>query len=265
MSFDYNVLVIDPMTGLPIGACDHHQWFERYIVNTDDFRTLNYALNPSINMRAPINGFDAVQIWIAEEPIQSTDPVYGWQVVVDPNRVEEVDGQNTSFYKIVFNQPVRIVLPLIEVSYITQQPYCMKCSGLGSLNDFKIGSSGTPGHVTQVTKLVQKALKWVLTSQDPFYPPFTCAIKDYVGRKFGLQITETDVQTEVMNALSNMQQVQQAQGTVQTLDPQEILKDIVSVTVTPDPNDPTSLFVSPIISNYSGQTAPIGFTLRTNQ
>jgi hypothetical protein len=263
MSFDYNILVIDPATETPVGACDHHQWFERYIVNTDDFRTLNYALNPSINQRAPINGTNAVQIWIAEEQIHPADPVYGWQVVVDPNRVDNTT--NNTFYKIVFNSPVRLVLPLIEVSYITRQPYCMKCSGLGSLNDFKVGSSGVPQHVTQVTKLAQKALKWVLTSQDPFYPTFVCRIKDYVGRKLGLQITETDVQTEVMNALSRMQQVQQAQGTVQSLDPQEILKDIVSVTATLDPSDPTTLVVSAIISNYSGQTAPLGFTLRTNQ
>jgi len=265
MSFDYNVLVIDPLSGLPIGACDHQQSFERYIINDDDFRTLNYALNPSINMRAPINGSSKVQIWISEEQIQSTDPVYGWQVVLDPDRVEEVNGVNTSFSKIVFNKPVRLVLPLIEVSYITLDPYCMKCSTMGTLNDFKIGAGGVPTRVTQTTKLAQKALKWVLTSQDAFYPTFVCAVKDFVGRKLGLQVTEVDVQTEVMNALSLMQQVQQAQGTVQTLDPQEVLKEIVSVTVQLDPDDPTALVVSAVISNYSGQTAPIGFSLRTNQ
>ena len=265
MSFDYNVLVKDPSSGLPVGACDHHQSFERYIVNSTDFRTLNYALNPSINMRAPINGSASVQIWIAEEQIKPSDPNYGWQVVLDPNRVEEVNGANVSFSKIVFNKPVRLVLPLIEVSYITRQPFCMKCSGLGTVNDFKISVSGDPGHVTQVTKLAQKALKWVLTSQDAFYPTFVCAIKSFIGRKLGFAITETDIQTEVINALTRMQQVQQAQGTVQTLDPQEILKDIVSVTAVQDPSDPTVITVSAVISNYSGQTAPLGFTLRTNQ
>lgn len=265
MSFDYNVLVKDPQTGLPIGSCDHKQSFERYIVNSDDFVTLNYALNPTINQRAPINGANSVQIWIAEEPIRVSDPNYGWQVVLDPNRVEEVNGQNVSFYKIVFNKPVRLVLPLIEVSYITQQPYCMKCSGTGVVNDFKTSTSGDPGHVTGVVKLAQKALKWVLTSQDAFYPTFTCAIKSYIGRKLGFAITETDIQTEVINALTRMQQVQQAQGTVQTLDPQEILKDIVSVSAVQDPSDPTTVVVSAVISNFSGQTAPIGFTLRTNQ
>ncbi len=264
MSYDYNVLMFDPMTRLPIGACDHQQSFERYVVNQTDFRTLNYASDTSINMRAPINGSSAVKIWIAGEQIKVTDPVYGWQVVLDPDRVESVNGVNTSFSKIVFNNPVRLLLPLIEVSYITVQDFCLKCSATGYLNDFKESVSGTFTQVTQATKLAQKALKWVLTARDPFYPTFVCAIKTYIGRKLGIQITDTDIQTAVINALTNMQQVQQAQSTVQSLDPQEILKDIVNVTAIVDPNDPTVVRVSAVISNYSGQTAPLGFTLRMN-
>ena len=265
MSFDYNVLQFDPMSKLPVGACDHHQWFERYVVNQDDFRTLNYAGMPSINQRAPINGPGSVQMWINDQQVHSSDPVYGWQVVTDPDRVEEVNGQNVSFSKIVFNNPVRIVLPLIEVSYITRQDFCMKCSTTGFLNDLKVGVGAAPlVEVTQTTKLVQKALKWILTSRCPFYPTFTCAIKSYIGRKLGIQITDTDLQTAVVNALTNMQKVQQAQSTVQNLDPQEILKDVVNVTAMIDTQDPTLVRVSATVSNYSGQSAPLGFTLRMN-
>jgi len=265
MSYDYNVLMFDPMSQLPIGACDHHQWFERYVVNQNDFRTLNYAGNTSINQRAPINGPNAVQMWISDEQVQSTDPIYGWQVVLDPDRVEVVNGVNTSFNKIVFNNPVRLVLPLIEVSYITQVQYCLKCSATGFLNDFKLGVGADPlAEVTQTTKLAQKALKWILSSRCPFYPTFVCTIKSYIGRKLGIQITDTDLQTSVVNALTNMQKVQQAQSTVQNLDPQEILKDIVNVTAIIDQEDPTIVRVSATVSNYSGQTAPLGFTLRMN-
>ena len=262
MSFDYNVLMFDPMTQLPIGACDHHQWFERYVVNQTDFRTLNYASMPSINMRAPINGANAVQMWVSGEQVYATDPVYGWQVVLDTDRVN-LDTEDT-FYKIVFNNPVRLVLPLIEVSYISRQDYCLKCSTTGYLNDFKPGVSGDFSEVTQTTKLAQKALKWILTSRCPFYPTFVCTIKSYIGRKLGIQITDTDLQTSVVNALTNMQQVQQAQSTVQNLDPQEILKDIINVTAITDQNDPTIVRVSATVSNYSGQSAPLGFTLRMN-
>jgi hypothetical protein len=263
MSYDYNVLQYDPMSRLPIGACDHHQWFERYVVNQDDFRTLNYAGQPTINMRAPINGASAVQMWINGEQVYSTDPTYGWQVVIDPNRID-ITNQNI-FYKIVFNNPVRVIIPLIEVSYISTQDYCLKCSATGYLNDLKLGVGADPfAEVTQTTKLAQKALKWILTSRCPFYPTFTCAIKSYIGRKLGVQITDTDIQTAVINALTTMQKVQQAQSTVQSLDPQEILKDVVSVSAVIDQSDPTIVRVSAVVSNYSGQSAPLGFTLNMN-
>jgi hypothetical protein len=216
-------------------------------------------------MRAPINGATSIQIWISGEQIQSTDPTYGWQVVTDPDRIEEVNGQNVSFYKIVFNNPVRFVIPLIEVSYITQQDFCLKCSTIGYLNDFKLANSGSFIQITMVDKLAQKALKWVLTSQNPFYPSFICLLKSYLGKKLGATVTDTDLTTEVMNALSTMQQVQQAQGTVQTLDPQEILKNIVSVSADIDPDDPTAVIVQCTIANYSGQSVPLGLTLGINQ
>jgi hypothetical protein len=262
VSYDYSVLAFDP-NGNPIGACNHNISFERYVVDMNDFRTLHYLGNPTINMRAPINGFSAVEIWISEQQIKSNDPIYGWQIVIDPNRVD-ITGQAV-FYKILFNKPVRIVLPLIEVSYITTQPYCLKCSGLGTLNDFKPSVSGDLLEVTQTAKLVQKSLKWILSSTCAFYPTFTCAIKNYIGQKIGIQITETDIQTQVLNALSQLQQVQNAQGTVQNLDPGEILKEMLSISVNLDPQDPTAIFVNAVVSSFLGASAPLGFTLRMNQ
>lgn len=262
MSFDYNVLTLDT-SGNPIGACDHSISFERYVVDTNDFRTLHYLGNPAINMRAPLNGFSTLQMWVSETPVKQTDPVYGWEIVKDTSRVFVLT--DNTFYKIVFNNPVRIILPLIEVSYTTVQPYCLKCSGLGSLNDLKPSSSGEFLEITQTSKLVQKSLKWVLSSSCAFYPTFVCPIKNYIGRKLGIQITETDIQTQVLNALTQMQQVQRAQGTVQSLDPAEILKDIVNISVNLDPNDPTAVQVNATVSSFLGTTAPMGFTLRMNQ
>lgn len=262
MSYDYNVLAREPQTNKPIGACNHQISFERYVVNQDDFRTLNYAAQTALNMRAPINGAQSVQIWIAGEEVDASDPTYGWQIVKDTNRISA--PTTDTFYKIVFNKPVRLVIPLIEVSYFTRQPYCLKCSGTGFLNDFKVSNRGFL-QCTQNTKLAQKALKWILTSTCPFYPNFVCQLKAYIGRKLGIQITETDIQTQVLNALTQMQRVQRAQSTVQSLDPGEILKDIVNVQAVIDPNDPTAVVVTATVSSYSGQTAPLGFTLRMNQ
>src|SRR5258708_5848211 len=89
MSFDYSVLAFDP-NGKPIGACDHSISFERYVVDVNDFRTLHYLGNPAIKMRAPINGFTTVQMWISEQPVKESDPTYGWQITKDTDRLDSL-------------------------------------------------------------------------------------------------------------------------------------------------------------------------------
>jgi len=268
MSFDYNVLVIDPNTQQPIGACDHQQSFERYVVDFNDFRTLHYAENTSLNIRAPINGASLVQMWISGEEVQSDDPTYGWSVVIDPNRIDAYSDTDV-FYKIMFNLPVRIVVPLIEVSYLTTQGYCLKCSAMGFLNDFKNSASGGFVQITQQAKLAQKGLKWILTSQCPFYPNFVCPLKSYVGKKLGIQLTDTDIQNSVVTALTTMQQVQQAQATVMpriggVMDPLEMIQDIQYVTAESDPNDPTTIQVAATITTFSGTSVPLSFQMVVN-
>jgi hypothetical protein len=265
MSYDWNVLTNDPVTNAPIGACDHQQSFERYIVDQTDFRTLHYASQPSINIRAPINGQNNVQMWISGEQVLQNDPTYGWSYVLDPDRVDAATDVVGTFYKIVFNKPVRIVIPLIEISYITLQSYCLKCSTLGVLNDFKPANSGSFMHIYGTRKLVQKSYKWILTSTCPFYPTFICLIKSYIGRKLGISITTTDIESQVISALGQLMQVQQAQGTVQNLEPGEILKDVISVVANIDSTDPTTVDLSIVVSNYSQQSAPLNLTLRMNQ
>jgi len=260
MSFDYNVLVIDPSTHQPIGACDHQQSFERYVVDFNDFRTLHYASNTTLNMRAPINGVAMVRMWISGEEVQQGDPAYGWLITPDPNRLDAVSTTDR-FYKIMFAKPVRIIMPLIEVSYLSLKGYCMKCSAIGVLNDFKNSASGSFLQVTQQTKLAQKGLKWILTSRCPFYPTFVCPLKSYVGKKLGIQLTNTDIQNAVQTALSTMQKVQQAQNTVQVLDPLEMIKDIRYITAEVAVNDPTTIQVAAMITTFSGTSVPLSFQM----
>jgi hypothetical protein len=268
MSFDYNVLVIDPNTQKPIGACDHQQSFERYVCDFNDFRTLHYAGNTVLNMRAPINGSDAVRMWIRGEEVKQDDPVYGWSLVRDSNRLDAVNSTD-QFYKIVFNKPVRLVVPLIEVSYLTQQGYCIKCSAMGVLNDFKVAASGTFVKVTQQAKLAQKGLKWILTSRCAFYPSFVCPLKSFVGKKLGIQLTDTDIANAVTTALTQMQAVQQAQATVQAslggnMDPLEMIKDIQYVTAQVATNDPTTIQVAALITTFNGTSVPLSFQMMVN-
>lgn len=249
--------------------CDHQQHLERYQVNLSDLRTLNLVAEPSINMRGPINGIALVQVYIGGELVQPDDPTYGYQVLPDPNRVQ-FGGNPEKFYKIVFNQEVRMVRQLIEVNYLTRQAFCLKCNGNGVLNDFKIASSGSFIRVVNTDKLVQRVLKFVLTSRCVFYPQFTCPIKDFIGRKFGVTITDAEIAQAVMTALINLKQIQIGQNAVQPLSPSETLKDITNVTAVQDAQDPTIVHVSASIVSYTNQaqnnlvTTPVQFSLQVN-
>jgi hypothetical protein len=250
VSYDFNTL---------LSVCDHSQTNERYVINSEDLRTLNYAGDTSIDMRAPINGQSLVKVYIGGVLVNITDPVYGYQFLKDTNRIQE---EGITFYKIVFNEEVRLITPLIEVSYNTLQPYCIKCSGIGKLNDFEPATGGSFIKVNGNLKLAQKCLKFILTSRDAFYPSFTCRIKDFIGMKYGLTVTDSDIAAEITNALNIVKQIQLAQRSVQSLDPPEILLDIVSVVAKLDASDPTVVNVSATISSYSGSTVPLNFSLK---
>jgi hypothetical protein len=250
MSYDFNTSLM---------VCDHSQSNERYIISPSDLRTLNYVGNTAINQRAPINGTDQVKVYIQGNLVNINDSIYGYQVIKDTNRILEA---GVIFYKIVFNREVRLFNPLIEVSYLTQKLFCLKCNGIGRLNNFEQNSGGVLAKIGGNLKLYQRALKFILTSRCAFYPSFTCRIKDFIGQKYGFTITDSDIASEVTRVLDSMKQIQLAQRTIQTLDLPEILKDIVSVSADLDPNDPTLVNISATVSSYSGQTMPLNFSLK---
>jgi hypothetical protein len=241
-----------------LSSCDHAQSFERYVVDVGDFRTLHLASNVVLNMRAPINGASLVRLYVRGQLVQIDDPIYGYTISPDTNRIQTSD----QFYKIVFNKPVRSYIPLIEVSYLTLKNYCLKCSTTGQLNDFKGVSNGSVLHVIGTNKLIQKVLKMILTSKCSFYPQFTSKLKTFIGRKFGVSVTDADVSNEVINSLQSLKKIQAAQRTVQSLDPQEMLKDVNNLqTVQVDPN---SIAVSGVLTSYgSPNGVPFSFSLTT--
>lgn len=250
MSYDFNVR---------LASCDHQQSFERYIVDWEDFMTLHLAANVGLNMRAPINGAAQVLLYIGGQLVSPTHPVYGYSIIPDINRVQTSD----KFYKILFNRPVRFYVPLIEVSYITLKNYCLKCGTTGQLNDVKKVSNGSVLHVVNTDKMIQRVLKMVLSSQCPFYPQYTCAIKNYIGKKYGVTVTEADISNQVVAALQNLKLIQASQRTVQNVTPEEMLKDILNLqTASIDPN---SVAVSANLTNYGTNNAvPVGFSLTSS-
>lgn len=242
------------------GACDHLQILERYVVDFRDFRTLHYKTNDAFNMRAPINGVSMVRLYIKGSLVKPSDPVFGYTIVPDPLRVES----SYPFQKIVFNQPVRELGSLIEVTYLTHQGFCLKCGGSGKVVDWTVSPAGSLNRVTGAKKLAQQALKYILTSRNPFNPNLTSPIRGYLFHKFGVTMTDHDIATAVTNAMSTYQSIQKAQGTVQQMDPAEMIRDVQSVSATQDPNDPTVVNLSLELLAYgSTEAIPLNLALQT--
>ena len=252
MSYDFNTRT---------APCPHVISEERYIVDAKDFRTLHLAANTSLNMRAPINGQSTLTLRISGTLVQPDDPTYGYDILADENRLQT----NDQFYKVMFRKPVRWFVPLIEAGYITRQPYCLRCSAQGQLNDLKMSGIGGLLRVVNTDKLIQKVLKFVLTSRCSFYPQFTCKIKDYVGKKFGNAVTEADVSSQILDALQDVKSVQAAQRTVQDLSLQEMLKDVTGISSSMP--DPTSVSVECSITSYGVQSSPlpVNFTVSSTR
>jgi hypothetical protein len=184
-------------------------------------------------------------------------PPSEYSIVADP--AFSFPGQ-PQFKKIVFNEPQRMTLPLIEVSYVTLQNYCMKCGGTGTLNDWQLNGSGTLEKIYGRYKLAQQALKYVLTSRNPFNPSLTCPIRNYVGKKFGLTVTDQDIAAAITTALSTYQQIQASQKTVQTVTPEETLKEITAVSAYQDPTNPLQIYVTLSITGYAS-TNPMALNI----
>jgi hypothetical protein len=128
------------------------------------------------------------------------------------------------------------------------------------VNDWAASPSGKLLHVTQVPKLAQQALKYVLASKNPFNQSIVCHLKDHLHKKFNAVVSTQDIASEVTRVLQVYKQVQSAQRTVQNMDALEMLRDIKTVSAQRDVTDPTLLYVSIQVTPY-GQTQPIPMNL----
>lgn len=249
MSYDYLIM---PM------ACDHRIAAERLAIGPD-FRTLYSVEHPTEYMTSPINGEATVVLWIDRVPVPANHPEFGWSIEPDPFSVAP-DWKS----KIVFNRPVRLRNVIIEVSYVTIAAYCAKCDGTKTVADFRVGINGSRVRATKRTKLIQRSLKFLLTSQCTFYPGLTSRLKEFVGKKFGKSLTSEDFNFEVSRALDNLKRVQEMQSRYQGLDQEEILRSVNGVKTTRDENDPTVIRVSASITTPTGAKEQVNIGLRVN-
>lgn len=251
MSYDYS---------LQSAACDHVVVRERYAIDFLDFKTLHYYYDQTLNMRAPINAPQALQLYFKGVLVPSDHPQLGYSCVVDPTRIQT----GYKFLKVVFNQPVRMLNPLIELNYITRAAFCPKCQGSGVVSDWQVENDGSLAEVTLAPKLSQQILKYILTSNNPFNPALTCPVVSYLGQKEVSTITTNNITQAVNKILATYMSIQRAQRTVQHLDPQEMLKSVNSVVTTQSATDPTNFNIALTVTTYgSSQPIPVNLNLTT--
>jgi hypothetical protein len=254
MSYDFDTTLT---------LCDHFHKRERMVIDQEDWQTLLCESDSYQKMRAPIANASLVALYIHGTPVPQNHPVYGWEVVEDG--VSELDP-TLRLRMIRFKRPVRVNGLLIEVDYNTIPSHCLKCMGAGKKNDLIPSQTRSFVRMSEHSKLLQKVLKHILTSSCAFYPTYTCQLKEYVGRKFGVSLVEEDLSYEVSQALDNLKRIQGLQRGIQDLSPQEMLKAIEKIKVVRSEEDPSRVKVSVQVSSYGKERpSPLSFTLRSNR
>jgi hypothetical protein len=237
---------------------------ERMVVDSKDWKTLLYAAEPSFYMRGSINGEDSVRLFLNGVEIPKHHAQFGWSTIPDPTTAQE-ENLTDRRRRMRLNNPLRMT-GLLEMDYRTIPAHCQKCNGYGKTNDFYRSPKGSFGHIIDQDKLLQRVLKFLLTSQCAFYPTLVSSIKDSVSKKLGFSMTEEDIMSEISASLNNLMRIQTGQKAVQTLSPQEILKGIEDIWTAESQIDPTRISVSIQVSSYGKeQPAPLSFTMRTSR
>jgi hypothetical protein len=233
------------------------------MVIDDDLHTLLYEGDQSFRMRGSINGEDSFHLYLEGVEIPRFHPQLGWSLEFDPlTQDEEIQDRRK---RIRFHNPFRHSNSLIEIDYRTIPAHCPKCNGCERNNDFRLSPKQSFLHVTDHDKLLQKVLKYLLTADCEFYPTLTSRIKNSIGQKLGLSLTEEDIESEITATLLSLIKVQSSQKSIQAVTPQELLKNLEEVSAKVSEIDPTRMVVEIRVSSYGKELpAPLRFTMRTS-
>jgi hypothetical protein len=253
MSYDFDTNYTD---------CDHMVLGEVLSLQPDR-QTLRYAYNTDYTMRGLVNGLESLQLFVGGVLVSPSSPVWGYRVVDDPSTL---GGEYFERRKMIqFLSPQRMNQVRLEVNYRTISAHCWKCGGNGKVHDLQANKKNSFLHIQQYPKLLQRVNKILLTSQCAFYPNLVSSLTRDIGRKLDQNLTEDDISLQISNDLQALKTIQTTQGSVQTLDPEEILKDVDHISVTSNTADETLVQVSITVSSY-GQAQPgtSNFIMRVN-
>ena len=198
---------------------------------------------------APHIGFDL------QSGATGREVIPGWGIF--SRKIENNTLNVETGYGILFNKPLRSN-PQIKVDYQVPQNRCLRCQGTGIENDYRFDQQGASLLVSNENLLYQMCVKTLLTrlGSNRFHRWYGTTLLSKVGSK-STGAAANNIKFEVTRALGDLQDIQSQQARYQQVSSKERLAAIESVTVTGNPNDPTTFLVNAVVRNASNEPVVI--------
>lgn len=149
--------------------------------------------------------------------------------------------------------------PTIKATYAAMPERCPRCGATYVENDYRFDPQGDIITIENEDLLYQACLKAILTVQgsNPFHPAYGSKVLTRIGQKI-VGASASLVKEDVVNALTQVKNLQSGQRKYQRVRDRELLYAIQSVDVRPSAEDPTVYFVDVVVR--SGSNQPVSLT-----
>lgn len=153
----------------------------------------------------------------------------GWGIVRDEDQFGQLDK------KIVFEESLKAIDDVIEVSYYTRQRDCRRCGGLGIEDDIRHDQSGDPVFIRNEGLLLQEVQKIVFTRKgsNVFFKWYGTSLYESIGEKIieGGSALRSQFLAEISNVLERYRQIKTQQANVQPVTNEEFLLQVDNINI----------------------------------
>ncbi len=143
--------------------------------------------------------------------------------------------------------------PAIKVTYAAMPERCPRCQATYIENDYRFDARGVIITIENEDLLYQACLKAILTRRgsNPYHGTYGSQVLSRIGAK-QVRASATAIRQDVINTLTQVQNLQNGQRKYQQVKDRERLYRISSVSVRPSADDPTVFFVDVSVTNGTG-------------
>lgn len=177
--------------------------------------------------------------------------------------VNPQDAVDSLGYYVGFDAPVAPGMYL-SVTYTVAPNLCLRCLTTEVENDFRFDAQGDALVVQNENLLYQSCLKIILTEikSNIYHPWYGSNLTTLVGSKV-VGASAGGIRQAVSTALSNFQNLQNAQAKYQRITAKERLFSVDNISVAQSPSDPTVFLVEVSVRNYASDPVDISIVYTT--